>query len=401
MNQPKKLRMSFRFNILMLLLMLCLFVVSSLFSYQRHQTLITKVVRNDARIVAGEVLEAMGEWEASQRQIHGKDETTPVFHRPLELQKLINRITAPDRYLVKVLSFNPSSNAFSPSGSETAQMNLLLSSKTGESHRYIEKDGENMLRYLRAIKAEDKCLGCHGQFKSAPAFVRTLFPVGSRIYGRANGEVMGAVAVTVPMKEFLEEAWWNLYDGLFIKLSLFLLVVLFLGSIIRRRIIDPVATLTETVAGMTKSGNFIPVKPAGADADIRALVQAYNELMAELQQRTEQYRESEQRYRTVVEMSDAAIVTFLVEGKIILSNSKAERLFGLSKDDLIGMDFFSLLETGAAVRERLPACIEGKPARSVRTSERVKDSTGGFSEVEMLISALDCQNTMYAAILWE
>jgi len=258
-----------------------------------------------------------------------------------------------------------------------------------------------MLLYLRAVRADEKCLTCHGPHEAAPTSVRALFPVGSRIYGHAKGEVMGAVAVTVTMKEFQEEAWWNLYDGLFIKFFIFLLFVLFMGSILRRKIIGPVAALTEKVTGMTKSGIFIPVTPVGADADIQALVQAYNELMAELQQRTDQYRESERRYRTVVEMSDAAIVTFVNEGKIILSNSKAERLFGLSKDALLGIDLFSLLETSSAVRERLPACIEGKPARSARTRDRVKDSTGGFSEVEMLISALDCQNKMYAAILWE
>ena len=396
MNRFRKFRMGTRFNIFMLLLMVCLFVASSFLGILRHQALITKVVRSDARIIAGEVVEAMREIPASPQEAG-----TPAYHQPAGLQQLVNRITAPDKYLIGILSFDPVSESFRPSEPEAAGMRMLKGGRNEEFHRRIRKNGESMLLYLRAVRAEEKCLACHGPHEAAPASVRALFPAGSKIYDHVKGGVMGAVAVTVPMKEFQVEAWWNLYDGLFIKLFLFLLIVFFLGSIMRRKIIDPVAALTETVVNMTKSGVFIPVSSHGADAEIRALVQAYNELMAELEQRTEQYRESERRYRTVVEMSDAAIVTFLEEGKIILSNSKAERLFGLSKDELLGEDFFSLLETGSAVRERLPTCVEGKPARSARIRERVKDSTGGVTEVEMLISALDCQQNMFAAILWE
>lgn len=398
MKQPKTLRMSIRFNVLMLLLMLCLFVVSSLFSYQRHRALITKVVRNDARIIAGEVAEAMGE---TQHPILPQEAGFPGSHQPAELQKLVNRITAPDKYLIGILSFDPESKIFRPSELEAAELRLLKGSRSDESFRYIRENGESRLLYMRALRADERCLACHGPYESAPSSVRALFPAGSTIYGHSNGDVMGAVAVTVPTSEFLDETWWNLYDGIFIKLFLFLIIVLFVGSIIRRRIIDPVVELTETVSKMTKEGVFTPVTPTGADADIQALVQAYNELMAELQQRTDQYRESEQRYRTIMEMFDAPIVTFLGNGKIILSNSKVEQLLGLSKDALLGENFFSYLETGLAVQGRLPSCVEGKPERGVRIRGRVKVAMGGSIEVDILISALDCQNGMYAAILWE
>ena len=65
--------MSATFNIFMLIVMVFLFVVSSLFSFQRHQALITKVVRNDVRIIPGEVVEAMGATETPASAREGKE----------------------------------------------------------------------------------------------------------------------------------------------------------------------------------------------------------------------------------------------------------------------------------------------------------------------------------------
>ncbi|SNB46887.1 PAS domain S-box-containing protein [Geobacter sp. DSM 9736] len=393
--RPSTFRMGTRFTIFMLILMLCLLLVSSLFTYQRNRTLIDRLVLNEARLVAGEVAELMGEAVGVAPVMRPG---VPATHRSTDLEAVVNRVTAPERFLIRVVSFLPASEHFRPTDVETALKPLVQSSSRREASRLLKGEGRKEFLYVQALTVSEKCLSCHGARDDAPPSVRSLFPRGHRIYGHSSGDLIGAVAVTIPMDEFYPEGW-SMYGGLFVKGVIFLLVVYLIGKLMRRKIIDPVAELAETVTGMAKTGTFTPVTPPGADPDIRALVAAYNEMMHELQMRTDQYRNSERRYRAIVEMSDAAIVTFIEGGNIILFNTRAERLFGLEKGELLGRDFFSLV-TGE-IRSRLPRCRGMEPMQGVRMQALVAISGGGNVAVEMVISAVDCSNGIYAAILWE
>ena len=87
------------------------------------------------------------------------------------------------------------------------------------------------------------------------------------------------------------------------------------------------------------------LKQRGED-EIGVLIASFNELMAELDRRTIQRVESEGRYRNFIEIAQSPIITFMSDGKIVISNQKAEKLFGLTKQELLGQSIFDFMERG-------------------------------------------------------
>jgi PAS domain S-box-containing protein len=124
--------------------------------------------------------------------------------------------------------------------------------------------------------------------------------------------------------------------------------------------------------------------------------------MSELDRKTLQRMESEDRYRNFIEIAQSPIITFMADGKIVISNQKAEKLFGLTKDELLGQSIFEFMEQG----EELQAAVEdyfsagSSDLIGTTTRQKVRDVCGRIFEVEMVISVSQSDQTqMFSAIL--
>lgn len=208
----------------MALLLFFFLLISTIFGYQRQRALIQKMARTEARIVAGEVLEAMGGIKTPLPGMAGKGNS---FHRqPEELQRLVNRITTPDKFLVRILSLDPNGKGYRPDEQELKLLRRLQAGKSDEEHLFMTQSGERGLLYLRSLKAEKECLTCHGSFDSAPDSVRALYSAESRIYGHRENGMMGAVAVFMPMRELYDTVRRNVISNLFIMITPILLLAI-------------------------------------------------------------------------------------------------------------------------------------------------------------------------------
>lgn len=208
----------------MALLLVFFLLISTIFSYQRQRALIQKMARTEARIVAGEGLEAMRGIKAPLPGMAGK---AAVFHnQPEELQRLVNRITTPDKFLVRILPLDPGGKGYRPDEQELKLLRSLQAGKSDEEHLFMTQSGERGLLYLRPLKAEKECLTCHGSFDSAPDSVRALYSGESRIYGHRENGMMGAVAVFMPMRELYDTVRRNVISNLFIMIVPILLLAI-------------------------------------------------------------------------------------------------------------------------------------------------------------------------------
>jgi PAS domain S-box-containing protein len=180
------------------------------------------------------------------------------------------------------------------------------------------------------------------------------------------------------------------------------LILLIMGLLVRETIINPIRLVSATIIDVTRTGDFAERLPQTTSDEIGQLIGAFNDLMEELDRKTLQSRESEERYRKFIEMARSAVVTFMEDGKIVISNQKAEELLGLSRQALLGENIFRFIGDGEAFRASISAYSqEGKDAgRREVTRHLVKNFMGQSVEVDIAVSVSWTDHIpMFTAIL--
>jgi PAS domain S-box-containing protein len=181
-----------------------------------------------------------------------------------------------------------------------------------------------------------------------------------------------------------------------------IIFILISGWIIRRTILTPVKAVAASIAEVAHSGNFTERLEQRGEDEIGALIGSFNELMAELDRKTIQRAESEGRYRNFIEIAQSPIITFMSDGKIVISNQKAEKLFGLTKEELLGQSIFDFMERGEVLQSAMRDYFSAGSSELIGTTtrQRVRDVCGRLFEVEMVISVSQSdQSPMFSAIL--
>jgi len=388
-----------KFTIILTLFMVGLFIFGAFYGYQRQQKLILKGEVDNARIIARQIIEAR---EYMSEVLTDEPSRNYNLVPQVVATRIAQRITKNTTYYVRQVSLRFRNPANRPDSYEQEQLKGFTDGATKESFQIIFGPKGEELRYLLPMKAEKSCLECHGSYESAPAFVQQRFPKGHPSYNYRPGEIIGAVSVTIPLAGLYREMSVNLRHDLIIRGVMFLLVLLAMGYIIHQAVINPVSLVARSINRVARTGNFSDRIPERGHDEVGQLILAFNDMMAELERKTEQSRESEERYRNFIRMARSAVVTFMEDGKIIISNEKAERLFGKSRQEIIGEDFYRFIEAGARLREKISTRLaSGAEGMIVETREhRVLSTSGDWRPFEIALSASKTEGkTMITAIL--
>ena len=388
-----------KFTIILTLCMIALFVCGGIYGYQRQQKLILMGEVDNARIIARQIVEAR---EYMAEVLTGEPSRNYNLVPQVVATQIAQRITKNSTYYVRQVSLRFRNPANRPDPYEEEQLKGFNDGATNETYRIVFGPKGEELRYLLPMKAEKSCLECHGSFESAPSFVRQRFPKGHPSYNYHPGEIIGAVSVTIPLTGLYREMSVNLRHDLIIRGGLFLLVLFFMGYMIHRVVINPISLVARSINRVARTGSFSDRIPERGVDEAGQLITAFNDMMAELERKTEQSRESEERYRNFIRMARSAVVTFLDDGKIIISNEKAERLFGKSRQEIIGEDFYRFLEGGDGLKAKIYVSrTAGAEGMIIETREhRVVNASGDRLPFEIALSTSKTGGkTMITAIL--
>jgi PAS domain S-box-containing protein len=396
-----KLKINTKFNLIISLVLVSLFLVAAYFTYERQQALILKIAADNARIIARQIIETR---DYISGVVHGEPDRNYDLVPQVVATHVAERITRGSDYYVRQVSLRYRNPNNRPDEYETRMLREFAGKPGHESNGVIESGEGKKFRFMLSMVAEKSCLECHGEYDKAPAFVRARFPNGHYSYNYKLGEVIGAVSVSIPMVDLYHDIGVNLEFDLFVRGIIFFLIILVMGILVRKTIINPVRLVSATIIEVTRTGNFGERLPKKTGDEIGQLIDAFNDLMEELGRKTLQSRESEERYRNFIEMAKSAVITFMEDGKIVISNQKAEELFGLSRQALLGENVFKFIEDGEALRlELLADPGEGKD-NGVRATTRhmIRSFQGRTVAVEVSISTSRAdQNPMFTAILRE
>jgi PAS domain S-box-containing protein len=399
MSRFSRLSVNTKYNIISSLLLIALFMALAYSNYRREQSLILKGAIDNARTISRQIIETR---DYLSRSVTSEPEHNESLIPQVAATRVAQRLTSGSNYYVRQVSLRYRNPDNRPDGFETIQLTTFRDVKAAETWQVTMEKGRKSLRYLLPMVSDESCLTCHGSYDTAPGFIQRRFPRGHFSYGYKVGEVIGAVSVSVPMEGLYRQIGSNLkrdfiYDG-------FVLVVFILisGWIIRRTILTPVKSVAVSIAGVAHSGNFSERLEQRGEDEVGALIHSFNELMAELDRKTIQRIESEDRYRNFIEIAQSPIITFMSDGKIVISNQKAEKLFGLTKQELLGQSIFDFMENGEVLQGAMGDYFSAGSSDLIGTTtrQRVRDVCGRLFEVEMVISVSQSdQSPMFSAIL--
>ena len=399
MKFKAKRSVSITFNIISSMLLVLLLLALAYNNYRKAQTLILKGATDHARAIAKQIIVTRDYLAKSVTDEPGKNYNLVP---QVAATRIAHQLTQGSSFSVRQISLRYRNPENRPDAFETAQLNSFKNNTPTEFWHMVTEDGKKKFRYLLPMVADQSCLTCHGSYDSAPAFVKARFPQGHFSYGYKLGEVIGAISISIPMEGLYQEIGSNLqydilYDG--VVLLIFLVVT---GWVIRRTILIPVKAVATHISDVAKTGNFSERMERTTVDEIGELVGSFNELMAELDRKTMQRMESEERYRNFIEIAQSPIITFMSDGKIVISNQKAEKLFGLSKQELLGQSIYDFMEKGQELHQAVEDYFSAGSSDLIGTTtlQKMRDICGRIFEVEMIISVSQSdQNQMFSAIL--
>ena len=394
------MRITTKLTLIISVLLITLFMALGWNSYQHELNLIQQQGVEKARIIARQIIETR---DYLSRAEQGESEKNYALVPQVAASRIAIRITKGSPYYVRQVSTRNRNPENRPDPYEASELVRIAASPVPqESFRIVGSGGKEALRYLLPMTAEKSCLTCHGSFESAPLFVQKRFPKGHPSYNYRIGEMIGAISVSVPMRELYRSIDSNLVHGLLIESGILLLLLVFTGWVIHRAILKPVATVAKGIEGVASSGNYTQRIEQRGNDEIGHLVASFNELMAELERRTLQRAESDARYRNFIEIAQSPIITFLPDGKIVIANQKAEQLLGLTKEELLGQRICDFMVDPESLRAGIRDYFQAGSSSLIGTTslQVVRNVCGKQFEVEMVISVSQTdQEAMFTAIL--
>jgi PAS domain S-box-containing protein len=387
------------FNTISSLLLVILFLVLAFSSYLREQELILKGAVDNARTISRQIIETRN---YLSRHVTSEPEHNPALIPQVAASQVAQQLTSGSHYYVRQVSLRYRNPNNRPDDFEITQLNAFKNKKPHETWQVAAKTGQKSLRYLLPMIADQSCLNCHGSYETAPSFIQARFPKGHFSYGYRVGDLIGAVSVALPMEDLYRQIRHNLrrdiiYDGL--VMAIFIILT---GWILHKTIITPVKIVAGSISEVARTGNFSERVKLTRKDEIGELIDSFNVLMAELDHKTRQRAESEERYRNFIEIAQSPIITFMADGKIVISNQKAETLFGLNKEELLGQCIFDFMLQGDHMKSAIGDYFSAGSSTLIGTTTRhkMRDVCGKLFDVDMVISVSQSdQNQMFSAIL--
>jgi PAS domain S-box-containing protein len=398
-----KLKLNTKLNLILFTLLICLFIITAYLTYRDQQNLVQNLALEHSRGVAKQVIATT---DYMSDVVRDEPETNYGLVPQVVSTQIAKRISEGNRYAVRQISLNYRNPENKPDDFEIEQLKSFSGPPSKESYQVLNESGDKVFRYMRSMIAEKSCLECHGSYESAPTFIQERYPPEHSSYNYEVGQVLGAVSVSWPMSDLYNEIGTNLRLELTYRIGILALVFIVMGMLTRRFIVEPISTASSTIHRVAMTGDLserILVK--GSSDEIGRLINGFNEMMAELERTTLLRQESESRYQSLIEATPAAILTFLENGKIVISNKMAENLLGVSGNKLLGESFFDFLEDGGSLSFRIANSLREKKWNDIGfvTEHKLRKTNDEIVEVSAtIVLASNLDNVpIFTAIITE
>jgi PAS domain S-box-containing protein len=397
----RNLKLGTKFSLILSTLLIVFFVITGFTSYLSQQQVARDIAQGEARHRSQELI-------AIFNHLHEIVKNEPQDNYLLVPQVATNQIaqliSANGNYTIRQVSLNYRNPDNQPDPFEAKHLDKFPAAQTQEVSQITELNGEKVFRYMQFLLADQSCLKCHGTYESAPAYIQKRFPKDHPSYHYAIGDVMGAVSFMQPMGPLYAEVAGNIKEKLSYHAAMLILFAIVTYITVQRLILRHLRAASTTIHTITTTGSLHErIHETGSADEIGQLLTDFNQMMVELSRTTLQREESEERYRSLIEATRSAIVTFLENGRVVISNQKAEQLVGLSREELLGESLYAYLDKGAELRQQVKNLVEDREKQAYihAGNYHIKNVHGHKKEIEivLVLASGPEEKQMFTAIL--
>ncbi len=209
---------------------------------------------------------------------------------------------------------------------------------------------------------------------------------------KQNDRELGVLYLRSDMSALRER--FRLYGILvLLVLATSLLVAVVFSQRLQQQVSRPILTLAQTARAISERRDFsVRAVKHGAD-EVGLLTDAFNEMLAQIHAQDRALRESETRLRAVLNSSLSAVIVTDDRGRVIDWNARAEKMFGRSRGDALGLDLSVVLPPlverpeARGMKRYLPATSEGLDEIGI-TEATAQRRDGSLISVEVSIKPL-------------
>lgn len=387
-----------KFNTILSFLFILLLGINAGDDYVRQKNLVIRTAVDHSRVLARQIIETRNYMSSV---IRGESATNPGLIPQVVATSVAERISKETSFSVRQISARYRNPANRPNEYESEALARLVKSGQKELYEVTQQNGQSFFRYLLPMVAEASCLECHGTYDTAPSYVQSRFPKGHTSYGYRQGELIGAVSITIPMSELYRLIGTNLQSDLLAVGFLFLLVIILLWWITRRTLLLPITQLSDALARITASGDFSERLPTGRNDAIGRLFENFNAMQDELAARSHQSKEATERFQNLTEMARSAIITFLENGQIVSMNPKGEILLGVDRREILGSSIYQFFIEGESLKEGISSYAKTGTGGGVGETlcYQVIPRSGSVISIEAALSATRTEGHLLFTII--
>lgn len=123
-----------------------------------------------------------------------------------------------------------------------------------------------------------------------------------------------------------------------VVIALVLLAAYVLSLTLQKQISLPILALADTAKRVTQHRDYTLRATKQGEDELGFLTDSFNQMLAQIGERDQALRESEARVRAVLDSALSAVVVINVDGAIIDWNARAEKMFGWSRAEALGLN---------------------------------------------------------------
>jgi PAS domain S-box-containing protein len=397
----RNLKLGTKFSLILSVLLIVVFSITALFTYQNQQETARNIALEEARNRSDELIDIFNHMSEIVRN---EPENNYALVPQVVTNQIAQRISAGGNYSIRQVAINYRNPDNQPDPFEVEHLNKFSAGQVEEIYQVTKLDGEKVFRYMESLLADPSCLKCHGTYESAPAYIQERFSKDHPSYNYEVGDILGAVSFVKPMSPLYAEVAGNIKEKLSYRAVILVLFVIVTLISVQRLILRRLKSASTTIHTITSTGSLHERIPATGSADeIGQLLTDFNLMMTELDRTTLQREESEERYRSLIEATRSAIVTFLENGRVVISNQKAEQLVGLSREELLGESLYAYLDKGDELQQQVKKLVEDREGQAYihAGTYHIKNVHGHARKIEvvLVLASESEEKQMFTAIL--